>query len=253
MITNLLLDPIRAKELELHKLRELINIISWSRFEAACYLSGYALIDFDEFQTHPLGYLEKLKTLLEDASTDPGLLQAFQKYKTKYIEIEETYNDLGRLSKRRIKNVKVDDKTGMIESAEPMAWIKLAMENNLWVAPGIDDAWINFQHRPKTRYLFPNFRTEKSNDSKSQKANLKKNQSNARPLHEPSDIDNIQELGRSLFRANLEWSKQKIVQEICKVYPRANCYNRITLVKWMKWANIARRIKGGRKNLLNVI
>jgi hypothetical protein len=250
---NLPLDPVRARYLELDELKALINVISWNRFEAACYLSGYALIDFDEFQTPPLGYFENLKKLLEEIATDPGLLQEFQKYKTKYRDIEETYNALGRLSKGRMKTVKVDDITGMIESAEPMVWIKLAIENNLWVAPGIEDAWINFLHRPKTRYLLPKFRSKKSIASESKKANSRKKQLNTRPLHESADIDNIQELGRKLFRENLDLSKQDIEEKIRKIYPRAECYKPIVIVRWLTWANIARRKKGGHTNLPNEV
>ncbi len=252
MNTNLLIDPIRAKELDLHELRELINAVSWSQFEAACYLSGKALLDFNEFQNPPPGYEKKLKELLENDSTDPDFLQAFQKYKTNYPDIDETLTALKRLSKGRMGKVNVDDKTKMITSAEPMYWIKLAMENNLWVTPGIQDAWFNFLHRPKIRYLLPKFRNKKSIGSESKKANSRM-QLNTRPLHESADIDNIQELGRKLFHENLELSKQEIEEKIRKIYPRAKCYSPIVIVRWLTWANIARRKKGGHTNLPNEV
>lgn len=251
MNSNLLREPNRTKNVELEEIRRLINLLSWSRFEAACYLSGKALLDFEEFQSTPTGYQEKLDELLKNSSTDPCLLQEFQKYKTKYPDIEEMYNALEQLPKPRTGTVQTD-KYDMIASADPMVWIKLAMENNLFVAPGINEAWIIFQYRAKKRYLPPKKDCKKSKRSQIKKINFEEKEStNSRPLHEPADIDNIQELGRNIFRKNLDWSKQTIAKELCKIYQRANLYNQFSIVKWLSWASIARREKGCHKNLPN--
>lgn len=252
MKMNLSIKLVHTQNLELDELRRLINIPLWNRFEAACYLSGKALLNFEEFQSSPPEYQERLIELLKDSSADPDLLLEFQKFKTKYPDIEEMYNYLGKLPKPRITNIQTDFKNGIIISAEPMVWIKLAMENDLTVAPGIHEAWIFFLHRPAKKYFPPLVEHKKSKRSHQNKINLKNREAaNARPLHEPIDIDNIQKLGRSIFRKNLDWSKQDIAEEICKIYSRAKCYTQFALVKWLSWANLARRDKGCHTNLVN--
>lgn len=252
MNMNLSIKPVGEHNLQLDELRELINLPLWNRFEAACYLLGKKLLNFEEFQSTPPGYQETLNELLKDPSTDSNLLQEFQKFKTKYPDIEEMYNDLGKLPKPRIANIQTDSKTGIIGSAEPMVWIKLAMENDLTVAPGIHEAWIFFLHRPAKKYFSPSVEHKKSKRSSRKKIQVKSRKAaNVRPLHELADIDNIQELGRSIFRKNLDWSKQNIAEEICKIYPRAKCYTQFALVKWLSWANLARRDKGCHTNLVN--
>jgi hypothetical protein len=252
MNMNLSIKPVDEQNLELDKLRRLINLPLWNRFEAACYLLAKELLNFEEFQSTPPGYQETFNELLKDPSADPDLIREFQKFKTKYPDIEEMYNDLGKLPKPRIANIQTDSKTGIIISAEPMVWIKLAMENDLTVAPGIHETWIFFLHRPAKKHFLRLVEHKKSKCSHRKKINLKNRESaNARPLHEPADIDNIQDLGRSIFRKNLDWSKQNIAEEICKTYPRAKCYTQFALVKWLSWANLARRDKGCHTNLVN--
>jgi len=172
-----------------------------------------------------------------------------------------------------LSGLKKNDEGNIIE-AEPLVWIKLAKENNLFVAPAIDEAWTYFQLRAKKRYHPPKADGSKKAISSEQeglegsvpcesqlidmhffdylkkitftntKSNISKRFTNARPMHESSDIDNVQQLARNLFRENPCFTKQKIVQEICKVYPRAKCYNQCVLIKWLSWANIAPAKKG---------
>jgi len=238
MNMNLLPEPVRSKNLKLEDSRNAIHLRSWSQLQAACFLLGKQPLDLDEFQAYPPGYEVKLQELSKNTSVDPKLLEEILKYKTKYPDIEHHYNALVRIKTQRLSGLKKNDEGNIIE-AEPMVWIKLAKENNLFVAPAIDEAWIHFQLRAKKRYQPP-----KADGSKNTKSTINKRFTNARPMHEPSDIDNIQQLGRNLFRKNPCFTKQKIVQEIFKIYPRAKCYNTCVLIKWMNWANIAPAKKG---------
>lgn len=114
MNMNLPIKPVCTQDLELDEVNSLINLPLWTRFEAACYLSGKVLLNFEEFQSSPPRYQERLNELLKDPSTDPDLLQEFQKFKTKYPDIEEMYDTLGKLSKPRIANIQTDFKTGIM-------------------------------------------------------------------------------------------------------------------------------------------
>lgn len=244
MNMNLLPEPVRAKNLTLEDSRKVIHFRSWSHLQAACFLLSKQSLDLDEFQAYPQGYEIKLQELSKNTSVDPKILEEIQKYKTKYPDIEDHYNALGRIKAPRLSGLKKNDEGNIIE-AEPMVWIKLAKENNLFVAPAIDEAWIYFQLRAKKRYHPP-----KIDGSENTKSIISKRFTNARPMHEPSDIDNVQQLGRNLFRENTCFTKHKILHEIFKIYPRAKCYNLCVLIKWLSWANIAPAKKGRPKKAL---
>lgn len=237
------------ENLTIEELQKQLNAPLWSRFEASCYLLGKRLLNFDEFQKNPPTYQTALKTLLTNAVTeeDRAMLKEVQRYTTRYPDIEDLYNALEKLSKPRLSGVYMDYKTKIIESAEPMAWIKLAKENNLDVGPGIDEAWIKHQFRSKKKYFPPKPSGRMREQAKMIGSSVRK-KTTARPLHEPEDIENIQHLGRNIFRKDPHSKKQEIALMIRDIYPRAARYNLRVVIKWLNWANIAPAKKGRHKN-----
>jgi hypothetical protein len=193
----------------------------WTQLEAACCIQGIRPIPLEVFANNPL----------------------------LYPDIDDYYKIFKEPCQLRLRTeaFAYGEKVG---SREPMVWICIAAEyrdddrfrDGLYMGPGIAEAWVIHQGRAQKRYVDPS--TNKSNIKKCMKEKKGKIKISGRSLHEADDRDFVMELGRKIHRQNPDLKKKQIVEIIYDRCPRANCYKKTTVTKWLTMANIALAGKG---------
>jgi hypothetical protein len=222
-------------------------MLNWTPYEAACYLQGINLLDFEEFQKEPPFYHTNIENFKAKISSreDEEVLKLMLNSTTRYPDIEYYYKLLLKAKiKFRVKTSIKKNSKGTIEKAEPMVWIRWAKENDLMICLEAEEAWDKYLFGPKKRY-----------DPKNLKLTTNKKCA-SRPMHECDDRLYVMERGREIA---CQYQDQEIWRiDIAKLIRQEDersrlYYDKIIIMRWLGFANAGKVFKGRpKKNRINI-